>query len=189
MRYALVVLATLAVLGLLALVFPYTGLYNVAATAGHTDFARWYLDTTSERSIRVRADDLRTDAAPVDLADSARVARGAAAYAGMCQVCHGAPGHDRGVIGQGMTPTPPRLSEEAAEWDPGEVHWILAHGIKMAGMPAFGPTHSDEELWEIVAFVEQLSGMTPEEYEAFTASPDAEGAAAPPAGHDHDHTH
>lgn len=185
MRYVLV---TLAVLGLLALVFPYTGIYNVAATAGHTDFARWYLDTTSERSIRARADGVRADAAPVDLADSARVARGAVAYAGMCRVCHGAPGRDRGVIGQGLTPPPPRLSEEAAEWGPGEVHWILAHGIKMAGMPAFGPTHSDEELWEIVAFVERLPGMTPEEYEALTATSTAGGAPAS-GGDGHDHTH
>jgi len=38
------------------------------------------------------------------------------------------------------------LSEEAAEWEPQEIYWILAHGIKMAGMPAYGPTHTEEEL-------------------------------------------
>ena len=38
------------------------------------------------------------------------------------------------------------------------------HGVKMTGMPAFGPTHDDKELWGIAAFVSQLPAMTPERY-------------------------
>lgn len=198
MKYALTVLATLAVLGLLALVFPYTGFYNVAADEGHSGFEEWILNTTSTRSIKARADDI---AVPADLADSARVARGAVAFSQMCQTCHGAPGRERSVTGQGMTPEPPRLSEAATEWEPNEVYWILAHGIKMAGMPAYGPTHSDEELWEIVAFVEQLPEMTPDRYAVLTApaaaaadsaaadSAATDGVAAPQADDGHDHVH
>jgi mono/diheme cytochrome c family protein len=192
MKYALVVLATLAVLGLLALVFPYTGLYDVAADGEHSGLEEWYLSTLSARSIRARAGGI---AVPAELADSARVARGAVAFSQMCRTCHGAPGRERSVTGQGMAPTPPRLSEAAAEWEPEEVYWILAHGIKMAGMPAYGPTHSDEELWELVAFVESLPEMTPERYEALAAPPStAEGAstdstARPLADDGHDHVH
>lgn len=189
MKYALVVLATLAGLGLLALVFPYTGLYNVSAVAGESAFMTWYLNTTSTRSIKARADDI---AVPSDLASEERVARGAVAFSEMCQTCHGAPDKERSVTGQGMTPTPPRLSEAASEWEPEEVYWILAHGIKMAGMPAYGPTHSEEELWEIVAFVEGLPEMTPERYEALTtpaAPAPADSAAVPLADDGHDHVH
>ncbi len=133
MKYALVVLATLAALLLLALVFPYTGLYDVAADRGHSGFGAWYLNTTSTRSIETRAGGI---AVPADLAAPAHVARGAVAFSQMCQTCHGAPGRERSVTGQGLTPTPPRLSKAATEWEPSEVYWILAHGIKMAGMPA-----------------------------------------------------
>ncbi|MEP0546346.1 MAG: cytochrome c [Rhodothermales bacterium] len=111
----------------------------------------------------------------------------------MCQTCHGAPGHERSVIGEGMAPKPPRLSEEAEEWEPEEVYWIIAHGIKMAGMPAFGPTHSDEELWEIVAFAERLPEMTEAEYAALTtprSGTAADSSAARPRADDgHDHVH
>ena len=31
----------------------------------------------------------------------------------------------------------------------------------MAVMPAYGPTHTEEDLWEIVAFVTKLPEMTP----------------------------
>jgi hypothetical protein len=73
-------------------------------------------------------------------------------------------------------PTPPDLAEEAPERSDRELFWITKHGIKMAGMPAFGPTHSDEEIWGIVAFVRELSRMAPEDYRRWETSA---GPAAP----------
>ena len=35
---------------------------------------------------------------------------------------------------------------------------------EMTGMPAFGPTHSDERLWTIVGFLKQLPQLSPEKY-------------------------
>ncbi|NNF58800.1 MAG: cytochrome c, partial [Rhodothermaceae bacterium] len=113
MKYALPVVATLAAFALLALLFPYTGLYDVSAAAGHTSLEAWYLSTLSRRSIQARAGDV---AVPAGLSDSAAVARGAVAYAQMCQTCHGGPGAARSVTGEGLTPTPPRLSEAADRW-------------------------------------------------------------------------
>lgn len=187
MKYVSVTVVVLAVLLVGALLFPFSGLYNVAATEGHTGFARWYLSTLSQHSIKAHASDIAVQG---DLADSLRVARGAIAFSQMCQGCHGAPGHDRGVTGQGMTPQPPSLSEEAGHWQPNEIYWIVAHGIKLAGMPAYGPTHSEEELWELVAFVEQLPDMTSEQFESFrapTAPPDSTTAPRADDGHDHVH--
>lgn len=28
-----------------------------------------------------------------------------------------------------------------------EIFWIVKNGLKMTGMPAFGPPHSEEQLW------------------------------------------
>lgn len=47
-----------------------------------------------------------------------------------------------------------------------ELYWIVRNGIKMTGMPAFGPTHEDQELWAIVAFWKRMTQMEPKEYEA-----------------------
>ncbi|NNF58978.1 MAG: cytochrome c, partial [Rhodothermaceae bacterium] len=71
---------------------------------------------------------------------------------------------------------------------PSEVFWILQHGIKMAGMPAYGPTHADDELWQLVAFVKQLPEMTPARYAALAAPSDT-AAARPLADDGHDHVH
>ena len=34
----------------------------------------------------------------------------------------------------------------------------------MTGMPAFGPTHSDKEIWALATLTEQIPRMTPDEY-------------------------
>lgn len=138
----------------------YTGGYNVAATERHWGITRWALNTLQQKSVSARAEDV-TGSLPTD---SAALARGFDHFHAMCVQCHGAPGQDRGELGKGIRPEPPRLEEVAHEWSDQEIFWITRHGIRLAGMPAFGPTHSEEDLWGITAFVRELEEMTEEEY-------------------------
>src|SRR5690606_15964607 len=126
-----------------------TGRYDVAATTEHTGAVRWLLDTGLHRSVAARAASVPL---PPSLDDEA-IEHGFVHFDAMCVQCHGAPGVSRGEVGLGMNPTPPGLEDAAEEWSPRELFWITKHGIKLAGMPAFGPTHSDEELWAIVEFL------------------------------------
>ena len=69
----------------------------------------------------------------------------------------------------GMNPKPPLLWKMKDE-DPREQFWTIKHGIRMSGMPAWGKTHSDEEIWALVAFLQKLPRLTPEQYRAMTAA-------------------
>ena len=158
------ILGTILVAVAVWLVVVYTGAYNVAATDRHADIVRWTFETTMHHSVSSRAEEV---AAP-EVVSAELVAAGAETYASTCAHCHGAPGSDRAHWASNMRPMPPELVEAAAEWQPEEIFWIVKHGIKMSGMPAFQPEHSDEEIWGIAAFVNQLPGMTPEDYRAAT---------------------
>lgn len=46
----------------------------------------------------------------------------------------------------------------------------MKHGIGATGMPAWGATHSDELLWDIVAFLRKLPELTPDQYQALVKS-------------------
>ena len=81
-----------------------------------------------------------------------------------CVACHGAPGVPPAEMGRGLRPEPPPLAEAARHWSTAELFWIVKHGVKTTGMPAWSPTHDDEELWSIVAFVERLPTMSPDDY-------------------------
>jgi len=63
-----------------------------------------------------------------------------------------------------MTPNPPDLDERSPDWNDREVFWIVDHGLKLAGMSAFGATESRETLWSIVGFLRQLPGMSAAQY-------------------------
>jgi mono/diheme cytochrome c family protein len=153
----------------------YTGVYDVAATTPHWPVARTILETARLRSIKAHA---AGTAAPPGLDDPAKVLIGVAHYAAHCAVCHGAPGVPRGDIGRGLYPPPPDLAKTTPLYSPAELFWILKHGIKMTGMPAWSD-HSDEELWGTVAFLEKLPGMSEQDYARLVMASMAHG------GHGH----
>jgi mono/diheme cytochrome c family protein len=99
-----------------------------------------------------------------------QVADGFSEFDGMCVACHGAPGVERGEVGKGLNPRPPDLAKASESWSTAELFWIVKHGVKMTGMPAFGPTHSDERLWTIVAFLKQLPRLSSQDYEKMKGS-------------------
>lgn len=174
------------------------GRMNVAATADYLPGAEWFFSTLSEQSIQWHARQAVEEGRitpPQEITDS-MLDSGRHHFEEMCIICHGAPGVDRGEIGKGQKPIPPDLSEVAREMSISEIYWVLEHGIRHTGMPAYGETHSADELWGIAAFVEQLENMSPEEYQRLTkkeaapAGPGAEGGGSEAGGHDHStHTH
>lgn len=166
--------ATLAVVSMVTLGWAYSGQYNVAADAPHWAVTTQALATIREHSIAARAADLTVP----NLADPALIALGAEHYAGMCTGCHLAPGMGDNEMRQGLYPKPPNLSERR-DRSPAESFWIIKHGIKMSGMPAWGVTHDDETIWGMVAFLQQLPTMDPAAYAAL-----AQGDGAADHGHE-----
>ena len=140
-------------------VVVYSGIYNVAATKPEPGATDWVLSTTMDRSVHHHAAGIRVSATY----ESPDPSEGYEHFSEMCVACHGAPGIEPSEMGKGLNPRALDLSEAANEWTPSEVYWIVKNGIKMSGMPAFGPTHDDEKLWNITAFVKRLPGLAPEQ--------------------------
>lgn len=154
----LLILLILAAGSLLA--FIYSGVSDVAATAKESHFTRWVLGTVRERSIESRLGTIQIPA----LNDPAMISNGARDYHDMCEVCHLAPGVKSSDIRAGLNPHPPELARAVPYSTPAELFWVVKNGIKMTGMPAWGVNNSDQKLWDIIAFLQQLPRMTPAEY-------------------------
>jgi mono/diheme cytochrome c family protein len=94
-------------------------------------------------------------------------------YKENCFVCHAAPGVKSSEIAQGMNPAPPIL-DDVEDLTDGQLYWVVKNGIRMTGMPAFGPTHDDDEIWKIVTFIRHIPKLTPEEKASLTQASENE---------------
>jgi len=100
--------------------------------------------------------------------DAAAIAMGLDHYRENCVMCHGAPGVAAGELSKGLNPHAPSLAKEDDMSD-GELFWTVKHGIRMTPMPAFGPTHTDEEIWKIVAAIRHLPDLSQQERDSLRA--------------------
>jgi mono/diheme cytochrome c family protein len=176
----LIALAVLIVAGFA--LYIALGAYPVGADVPHSGPAYWVLTTVRDRSVAAQA---RGISAPADLENPQRLAVGAGHYASMCSGCHLAPGYESSEIWTGLYPQPPPLAQ-GVNLTPAEMFWVIKHGLKFSGMPAWGQSHSDSEIWDITAFVLKLPHLTAAQYKDIVthAPPDIDMMRMPMPGED-----
>lgn len=154
-----VVAAFVIVVAIIVFAYAALGFYDIGADAPHMGATQAFIGYLRDRSIAVRARDIAVP--PLNTPE--RIADGASDYDEMCTGCHLAPGMAENEMRPGLYPKPPRLAAIPA-LPPAVQFWIIKHGIKMSGMPAWGKTHSDDEIWNMVALLQKLPKLTPGEY-------------------------
>lgn len=159
--------------------YVYFGAFNVAADVPHSAAVFQLLQSTRQRSIEVHAAGVVVP--PLD--DAKMIAEGAEHYDAMCTGCHLAPGMNDTEMRRGLYPQPPKLAE-VRDLPPAQAFWAIKHGIKLTAMPAWGATHDNAAIWNIVAFLKKLPDLSADEYKAMTAS-----AQHDHEGHEHAHVH
>lgn len=159
----------IAVAAVAAGLVVFLGLFNVSARGGHLPGVSWVLHTTFRNAVELRAPP--AEAVP-DLSDPDLVALGARHYDAACHMCHAGPGEARTATALSMVPAPPPIRDAVSDWEPRHLFWIVKHGVKMSGMPAWPTRSRDDEVWPVVAFLTRVAGMSLAEYEALVAPPD-----------------
>lgn len=166
------VLTTLVAGAGIGLAVVYGGKVDVAADSPHSALIFSLLETAREKSIDQGVKGLSV---PVNLADKDRIRRGAGNYDAMCVSCHLAPGAENSEIRMGLYPTPPDLStlDEASTEAAARKFWVIKHGIKASGMPAWSKGGiEDEAIWDMVAFLQQMPALSAGQYLALVESSD-----------------
>lgn len=179
-----IVMVLLVVFG--GIIYIYSGSYNVAATIPDSSLAHWVMKTTRESSIESRLDNI-TPPDEATLSDPKTIRIGFEHYNEMCLVCHGAPGVEAGEAREGLNPRPPLLAKVADKVSTKEMFWIIKNGIKYTGMPAWGPTHDDNKIWAMVAFVKTLPKLSPEEFKIMQKASATEKSHMDHELHEHTH--
>jgi mono/diheme cytochrome c family protein len=177
---AIIVLAVVAVA-----IVAFGGFYPMAASDQHTAGVRWIIGEARDAAVARSASSLKAPAF-----SAADIRMGGSHFKGMCQECHGGPGVEPEEFAGGMNPHPPNLARAAGDLSVAEVFWIAKNGIKMSGMPGFGKTDSDDELWKVAAFVKQLPKVSASDYASMpNAHEEMSDEGGNKTGDKHEHHH
>jgi mono/diheme cytochrome c family protein len=131
------------------------------------------LETAVARRARALAvpDEYRELRNPV-LRNDESVRNGMEHFADHCAACHANDGSGDTEMGKSMFPPAPDMRVSATQsLSDGELFYIIEHGVRFTGMPAWGTgtIAGEESSWHLVHFVRYLPDMTPEELEEMAA--------------------
>ncbi|MDQ2946154.1 MAG: cytochrome c [Acidobacteriota bacterium] len=132
----------------------------MAATVKDAPLLKWMFVTVREGSIKFHARDIRAPA----VADAEHLANGFKIYREDCVMCHTPVGRQPSPMALGLNPQAPTFEEN--DMTVAQLFWVAKNGIRFTGMPAWGPTRSDQDLWDTVGFVMTLPKMSAADYDA-----------------------
>jgi mono/diheme cytochrome c family protein len=100
------------------------------------------------------------------MANDESVANGMAHFADHCAQCHGNDGTGA-AMGKDMFPPTPDLQASARSLSDGTLFYVIEHGVRFTGMPAFGTDtlEGEEASWHLVNFIRHLPKLTDAELE------------------------
>ena len=152
---------TLAVTLICAYALVQSGLIPANADAKPGRLETWMARTSLDATLRR---DAPKNQNPVALTDQ-NLLEGVHLFAKNCAVCHGSA--KKGVassspIAKGFYQKPPQLATDGVEDDPeGDSFWKIKHGIRLTGMPSFGYSLSDREIWTLALFLKHMDKLPP----------------------------
>ena len=148
---------TLALLLLSALVVTRLGLMPVSADGTHSRLEARIMPTVLHASI-VRHGSGDTNPLPLN---EDNLKAGIVSYKAMCARCHSTSEGNASVYGQSFYPPAPQLPKGMAQYSDSQLFWLIKHGIRNTGMPAWGSMLSDEEIWQMVSLLKNSQDLPP----------------------------
>jgi thiosulfate dehydrogenase len=173
------VILTLAVSAGAVFAFFAGGFAPVATSAPPMPFER----LLARRALHARLEKEMPKTAPIEASEAAELA-GARVYVQHCAVCHGLPDQVETAIARGEFPRPPQLFRGHGVTDdpPGETWWKVTNGIRLTGMPGFGQSLSETEVWQVSLLLANADKLSPAVRAALAPGPCPTAPESTPSG-------
>lgn len=108
-------------------------------------------------------------------ANDANLIAGMKVYQANCAVCHGDINHPHGMLADSLYPRAPQFIEDAPDMPESQNFYIIQHGIRLSGMPAWKPILRDQQIRQVTTFLSHMDKLPPQVSDAWKAA--AGGAA------------
>ncbi len=137
-----------------------SGLIPANADAKPGRLETWMARTSLDATLRR---DATKGQNPVALTEQ-NLLDGVRLFAQNCAVCHGSAqgAASASPIAKGLYQKPLQLASDGVEGDQeGVSFWKIKHGIRLTGMPSFGPSLSDRQIWTLALLLKHMDKLPP----------------------------
>ena len=86
-------------------------------------------------------------------------------YRQECAMCHTPIGRSPRPMAIGFNPQAPSFGPDDDLMTADQLFWVTKNGIRFTGMPGWGPSLKDKEIWDVVDFLKALHEMTAADYD------------------------
>jgi mono/diheme cytochrome c family protein len=155
--FLLGIITTLAALLLVAIIVMKTGVVNFSADQPPSE---------TEKHLAMSAVDASTDRHAPEAknplpANEANLVSGAELYMNHCAGCHGLPSNPDSAFAKSFNPPVPVFFKDAPDMAENQNFYIIQHGVRWSGMPAWGGTLSETQIWQLVTFLGSVEKLPP----------------------------
>jgi thiosulfate dehydrogenase len=119
---------------------------------------------------------------PIQTTDENLIA-GMKIYQSTCAGCHGDIGHPHTVFGDSFYPRAPQFVEDAPDMPENQNFYIVQHGVRLSGMPAWKSFLKEQEMWQVTTFLSHMDKLSPQVMAAWkTAAGSADAGSSADVG-------
>lgn len=185
-NFVLGVIVTLLVLIGGGLAFLFLGFMPTSADADPSPMESRIAAPALDASMDRHAPRLSNPVAPTD----DNIEEGMRLYTMNCALCHGTLDNQASPLQHSFYPPPPQVILDPLDDPEWHIFYAIRTGVRYTGMPAWGKTLSDEEIWKLTAFLSRIEKLPPGVQEfwkkSFGVLPPAQGKEEndTPAGHE-----
>jgi thiosulfate dehydrogenase len=98
---------------------------------------------------------------PIQPTDDNLVA-GMKIYQVNCASCHGDVHTPHGMFADALYPRAPQFVDDAPDMPENQNFYIIQHGVRLSGMPAWKQSLSEKEMWQVTAFLSHMDKLPPQ---------------------------
>lgn len=151
------------------------GIYWYAET-GRVNFEADQHPSKFERRFAMSAVDASTDRRAAETknpvpATEQNIVAGARIYEDACAGCHGSPASPDSGFGASFNPPVPQFFQDAPDMPDYKNFYIVQHGIRWSGMPAWNRTLKEQQMWQVVTFLGNIGNLPAAAKHVFDQAP------------------
>jgi mono/diheme cytochrome c family protein len=164
-RFLLGFIAAVVIVLLVEFLWVRLGFVDPRADVAESALERAVAMPSLDASLDRHASEARNPVAATD----ANLAAGMKIYQTNCAGCHGDIHQPHPLCGDAFYPRVPQFMEDTPDMPENQNFYIIQHGIRLSGMPAWNGSLNEQEMWQVTTFLSHMNKLPPQLAEQWKA--------------------